>query len=115
MSITIYHNPRCSNSRGALALIRAAGIEPRVIDFLHTPPNRETLRQLAQDAGTPLRDLMRAKEAVYAELGLAQANDEALLDALIAHPVLLNRPIVVSPRGTRLCRPPEGVLTLLPG
>jgi arsenate reductase len=115
MSVTIFHNARCSNSRGALALIREAGIEPQVIDYLKTPPDRETLLQLVRATGGSVRALMREKEAVFAELGLGASDvtDDALVDALLAHPVLLNRPIVVSPKGTRLCRPPEQVRELL--
>jgi arsenate reductase (glutaredoxin) len=117
MTITIYHNARCSNSRGALALIRAAGIEPEVIDYLTTPPDRATLQRLIQAMALPVRELMRSKEAVFAELGLGDPalGDNALIDAMLAHPVLINRPIVVSPRGVRLCRPPERVQDLLPG
>jgi arsenate reductase len=116
MTITIYHNAKCSNSRGALALIREAGIEPRVIDYLKNPPDRETLLRLIRATGEPVRALMRSKEAAYAELGLGddEVADEALIDALLAHPTLLNRPIVVTPKGTRLCRPPETVKDLLP-
>lgn len=115
MSITVFHNARCSNSRGALALIRAAGIEPQVIDYLQTPPDRATLQRLVRDTGGSVRALMRDKEPLFSELGLGAPDtpDEALLDALLQHPQLLNRPIVVSPKGTRLCRPPETVLALL--
>lgn len=114
--ITIYHNPRCSNSRGALELIRAAGIEPRVIDYLATPPDAATLRQLLQAMGLAARELVREKESVYAELDLGAQHwsEAALIEQMVAHPVLINRPIVVTPRGTRLCRPPERVLDLLP-
>ena len=114
--ITIFHNPRCSNSRNALALIRDAGFEPTVIDYLETPPGRDQLRALAAATGQPLRALLRDKEAAFAALGLADPalGDDALLDAVAAHPELLNRPIVVTPRGTALCRPPETVLALLP-
>ncbi|MEO8299283.1 MAG: arsenate reductase (glutaredoxin) [Burkholderiales bacterium] len=116
-AITIYHNPHCSNSRGALALIREAGIEPQIIDYLADPPDRATLLRLIRATGQPVRTLMREKEAVFIELGLANPalSDDALIDALLAHPVLINRPIVVSPKGTRLCRPPELVKDLLPG
>lgn len=114
-SVTIYHNARCSNSRGALALIQAAGIEPRVIDYLKTPPDRASLERLIRDAGLSPRELVRTKEAIYTELGLAKADDAALIEAMLAHPVLINRPIVVTPRGTRLCRPPEVVREILPG
>ena len=116
MDITIYHNPACGTSRNTLALIRAAGIEPRVIEYLKTPPSRDTIRALAAATGEPLRALLREKGTPYAELGLADPGltDDQLLDAVEAHPILLNRPIVVSPKGTRLCRPSEAVLPLLP-
>ena len=116
MSVTIYHNARCSNSRGALELIRAAGIEPRIVDYLVDAPTRDEVAALIAAAGIPVRDAMRTKDALYAELGLGEAalDDGALLDAMAAHPALLNRPFVVTPLGTRLCRPPELVLTLLP-
>lgn len=113
-NITIYHNARCSHSRGALALIRAAGIEPRVVNYLETPPDRATLVALIREAGLAPRDAIRAKEAVYADLGLDGADDAALIDAMLAQPVLINRPFVVTPRGTRLCRPPETVREILP-
>lgn len=114
--ITIYHNPACGTSRNTLALIRAAGVEPVIIDYMKTPPSRDQLRALAQATGQPLRALLREKAVPYAELGLADAglSDDQLLDAIEAHPILLNRPIVVSPLGTRLCRPSEAVLPLLP-
>lgn len=113
--ITIYHNPRCSNSRAALELIRQAGHEPRVVEYLHALPDRTTLRELARASGLGLRGLLRSKEAAYAELGLGNPalDDGALLDAIAQHPVLLNRPIVVGPRGVGLCRPPERVLDLI--
>jgi arsenate reductase (glutaredoxin) len=116
MDITIYHNPACGTSRNTLALIRAAGIEPKVIEYLKTPPSRDTVRALAAATGEPLRALIREKGTPFAELGLADTalTDDHLLDAIEAHPVLLNRPIVVSPKGTRLCRPSEAVLPLLP-
>lgn len=113
-TVTIYHNARCSNSRGALALIRAAGIEPRVVNYLETPPDRATLVALIRAAGLTPREAIRSKEAAYAELGLAAAGDDALIEAMLAHPVLINRPFVVTPRGTRLCRPPEVVREILP-
>ncbi|NDY91337.1 arsenate reductase (glutaredoxin) [Ideonella livida] len=114
--VVIYHNPRCSNSRGALALIREAGIEPEVIDYLSTPPDRATLQALVAATGGSVRALMREKEALFAELGLDQpgVTDAQWVDAVLAHPVLLNRPIVVTALGTALCRPPERVLALLP-
>lgn len=116
MHTTIYHNPACSNSRGALALIREAGIEPDVVDYLKTPPERATLAKMIADAGLGVRDAMRQKEPLYRELALDNAalSDDALLDAMLAHPVLINRPFVVTDRGTRLCRPPELVLDILP-
>ncbi len=114
MTVTIYHNPRCSNSREALALIRAAGIEPAIIDYLGAALPRDALASLIADAGLSVREAMRAKEAVYVELRLGdEVDDEALLAAIVAHPVLLNRPFVVSAKGTRLCRPPDLVCGLL--
>ena len=115
-TITIYHNPRCSNSRTTLALIRSQGVEPEVSEYLRHPPSRETLLALVAATGGPVIDLVRSKEAVFTALHLDQpgVTDAQLIDAMQQHPVLLNRPIVVSPRGTRLCRPPEQVLDLLP-
>lgn len=115
-NVTIYHNPRCSASRNTLALIRERGIEPRVVEYLKTPPDRDTLLQLIADSGLPVREILRSKEAMYKELGLDDPlrSDEALVDAMLAHPVLINRPIVVTPAGTRLCRPTEVVLDILP-
>ena len=114
--ITIYHNPACGTSRNTLALIRNAGIEPRVIEYLKDPPDRETLAGLIAAMGVPARDVLRAKEAAYAELHLDDPalGDDALIDAMLEHPVLIQRPIVVSPLGTRMCRPSEAVLDLLP-
>ena len=114
--VTIYHNPRCGTSRNTLALIRNAGIEPEIIEYLKTPPSRETLKAIAHATGVPLRDLIRSKEPQYQELGLGEgsASDEQLLDAMLAHPVLINRPIVITTMGTRLCRPSEQVLDILP-
>jgi arsenate reductase len=114
--ITIYHNPQCGTSRNTLALIRNSGVEPEVIEYLKTPPSRDTLRQLAAQTGEPVRALMRSKEKLYAELQLDNPalGDEQLLDAMLAHPILINRPIVVTPLGTRLCRPSEAVLDILP-
>ena len=116
MDTIIYHNPACGTSRNTLALIRAAGIEPVVIEYLKTPPSRDTIRSLAAATGQPLRALLREKGTPFAELGLGDAalTDDQLLDAIEAHPILLNRPIVVTPHGTRLCRPSEAVLALLP-
>lgn len=115
-SVTIYHNPECGTSRNTLALIRNSGIEPEVILYLQTPPDRATLQQLIQAMGISVRALLRQNVAPYAELGLAEDkfSDEPLLDAMLAHPILINRPIVVTPIGTRLCRPSEVVLDILP-
>jgi arsenic resistance protein ArsH len=115
-TITIYHNPKCGTSRNVLALIRNAGIEPTVIEYLKTPPSRAELVALIAATGAPVRELIRAKEPIYAELNLADPalSDDALIDAMLAHPILINRPLVVSPLGTRLCRPSEAVLDLLP-
>lgn len=113
MNITIYHNPKCSNSRGCLALIREAGHEPVIVEYLKTPLGRAELAALVARLEMHPRDLVRVKEAVFAELGLESASDEALLDAMAAHPVLINRPIVVTDMAARLCRPPELVADLL--
>lgn len=115
-TVTIYHNPQCGTSRNVLALIRNAGIEPEVIEYLKTPPTREKLRELVAQMAVPLREVIREKESVYKDLGLDDATlaDEALIDAMLAHPILINRPIVVTPLGTRLCRPSEMVLDILP-
>jgi arsenate reductase len=114
--ITIYHNPQCGTSRNTLALIRNSGIEPEVIEYLQYPPSRETLVALVARTGQPLRALIRSKEKRYAELQLDNPalTDDQLLDAMLAHPLLINRPIVVTPLGTRLCRPSEAVLEILP-
>lgn len=116
MDVVIYHNPDCGTSRNTLAMIRNAGIEPHVIEYLKTPPTRALLVQLITRMGITPRDLLREKGTPYAELGLdnPSLSDEALIDAMMAHPVLINRPIVVSPKGVRLCRPSEAVLDLLP-
>lgn len=116
MDVVIYHNPDCGTSRNTLGLIRNAGIEPHVVEYLKTPPSRQMVRDLAGRAGIGIRDLLREKGTPYAELGLADTSltDERLLDALGEHPILLNRPLVVTPRGVRLCRPSEAVLDLLP-
>ena len=113
--ITIYHNPQCGTSRNVLALIRNTGAEPEVIEYLKTPPTRETLVALIGQMGVPVRDVMRRKEALYGELALDNPalSDDALIDAMLAHPILMNRPIVVTTLGTRLCRPSEAVLGLL--
>lgn len=113
MEITIYHNPRCSSSRETLELIRESGTEPRIIDYLATPPSREALSAMIAQAGLSVRAAIRTREPVYAELGLEQAGDEALLDAMLAHPILINRPFVVTPKGVRLCRPVERVREIL--
>ena len=115
MTITIYHNPACGTSRNTLALIRNAGVEPEVIEYLKTPPSRSTLSRMIKDAGLSVRQAIREKEKLFAELGLADATltDEQLLDAMLAHPVLINRPFVVTPAGTRLCRPSELLLEIL--
>jgi arsenate reductase len=112
---TIYHNPACSNSRNTLALLRERGIEPQVIDYLKTPPTLADLQGLAAALQLPVRDILRRKDALYAELDLDNArwSDAQLLDVVAQHPALLNRPIVVTPLGTRLCRPPETVLEIL--
>ena len=114
--ITIYHNPRCGTSRNTLAMIRNSGAEPNVIEYLKTPPSREKLVELIAAAGLGVRGIMRAKEALFTELGLGDPakTDEALIDAMMAYPILINRPIVVTPLGTRLCRPSEVVLDILP-
>ena len=114
--ITIFHNPACGTSRNTLALIRHAGIEPRVIEYLKTPPGKEQLRALVAAMGIPVRALLREKGTPYAELGLADPkwSDEQLLDFMVQHPILMNRPVVVTPLGTKLCRPSEEVLEILP-
>lgn len=114
--ITIYHNPACGTSRNTLALIRNSGVEPEIILYLETPPGREKLKQLIDDMGISVRDLLRKNVEPYELLGLAEArfSDEALLDAMLQYPILINRPVVVTPLGTRLCRPSETVLDILP-
>ncbi|QEL26436.1 arsenate reductase (glutaredoxin) [Bosea sp. F3-2] len=116
MDVVIYHNPACGTSRNTLGLIRNAGIEPHVVEYLKTPPSRVLIRQLLVRAGLTVRKILREKGTPFAELGLADPglSDEALLDAIEAHPILINRPLVVSPKGVRLCRPSEAVLPLLP-
>ena len=116
MTVTIYHNPACGTSRNVLGLIRNAGLEPVVIEYLKTPPSREELRGLIARMGVPVRAVLREKGTPYAELGLDDETltDNALLDAMIAHPILINRPIVVTERAVRLCRPSETVLDILP-
>lgn len=114
--IVIYHNPDCGTSRNTLAMIRNSGIEPHVVEYLKTPPSRTMLEQLIERAGISPRALLRQKGAPYAELDLDDDSltDAALVDAMMAHPVLINRPLVVSPLGVKLCRPSEAVLDLLP-
>lgn len=116
MDVIIYHNPQCGTSRNTLGLIRNAGIEPHIIEYLKTPPTRLLLRQLIGRMGVSVRDVLREKAAPFTELGLEDASlsDDQLLDAMMAHPVLINRPLVVSPMGVRLCRPSEAVLEILP-
>ncbi len=116
MTVTIYHNPDCGTSRNTLAMIRQSGEDPVVIEYLKTPPTRERLTDLIEAMNIPVRALLREKGTPYAELGLADAalTDDQLLDAMMAHPILINRPIVETPKGTRLCRPSELVLDLLP-
>lgn len=115
MSVTIYHNPACGTSRKTLALIRAKGVEPLVVEYLHQPPSREKLVELIRAAGIGPRDLLRRKEGLVAELGLddPEVAGEALIDAMVEHPILINRPIVETPLGVRLCRPSELVLDIL--
>ena len=115
VDIVIYHNPECGTSRNTLAMIRNAGIEPHVVEYLKTPPSRSLLIELIDRAGITPRDLLREKGTPYAELGLGDTSlsDDALVDAMMAHPVLINRPLVVSPLGVKLCRPSEAVLDLL--
>ncbi|MGX4643097.1 arsenate reductase (glutaredoxin) [Massilia sp. SYSU DXS3249] len=116
MDVTIYHNPKCGTSRNTLAMIRNAGIEPAVVEYLSNPPDRATLAGMIERAGLSVREAVRAKEARFQELGLDQpgTTDEQLLDAMLANPVLINRPFVVTPLGVRLCRPSETVLDILP-
>jgi arsenate reductase (glutaredoxin) len=115
-NVTIYHNPACGTSRNTLALIRHAGIEPVIIEYLKTPPSRRLLRDLISAMGISVRAVLRQKGTPYAELGLddPKLSDDQLLDAMLTHPILINRPIVVTPLGTKLCRPSEEVLELLP-
>ena len=115
-TVTIYHKPRCGTSRNVLALIRNAGKEPEVIECLKTPSAREKLKELIAQMAVPVREAIRQKEAIYKELGLDDPalGDDALIDAMLAHPILINRPIVVTPLGTRRCRPSEAVLDILP-
>ncbi len=116
MTVTIYHNPDCGTSRNVLGLIRNSGEEPHVIEYLKTPPSRAELVDLIGRMGIPVRDLLREKGTPYAELGLGNPNltDDVLIDAMMAHPILINRPIVVTDQGVKLCRPSEAVLNILP-
>jgi arsenate reductase len=116
MSVTIYHNPDCGTSRNTLAMIRQSGIEPTVIEYLKTPPSRESLRALIAAMQIPVRALLREKGTPYQQLGLADPkwSDDRLLDFMMQFPILINRPIVVTPKGTKLCRPSEAVLDILP-
>ena len=116
MKATIYHNPDCGTSRNTLALIRHAGIEPTVIEYLKNPPSREDLTRMIADAGLTVREAIREKGTPYADLGLdnPELSDTALIDAMLAHPILINRPFVITPMGTRLSRPSELVLEILP-
>ena len=115
MKATIYHNPACGTSRNTLALIREKGIEPQIIEYLKTPPTRAELKAMVKRMGVPLRAILRERGTPYAELGLENTalSDEELLDAIEEHPILINRPIVVTPKGVKLCRPAETVLELL--
>jgi arsenate reductase len=116
MDVIIYHNPDCGTSRNALGMIRNAGIEPHVIEYLKTPPARALLKQLIERMGVAVRSVLREKGTPFNDLGLADPSltDDQLLDAMMAHPILINRPIVVTPKGVRLCRPSEAVIELLP-
>lgn len=116
-AITIWHNPACGTSRNVLGLIRNSGVEPRVVEYLRTPPGRAEISDAARRAGLTIRAMLREKGTPFAELGLGDPalGEEALLDAMVAHPILINRPMVFTPLGVRLCRPSEAVLDLLPG
>ncbi|WP_027551436.1 arsenate reductase (glutaredoxin) [Bradyrhizobium sp. Cp5.3] len=115
MTVTIYHNPDCGTSRNTLAMIRQSGVEPAVIEYLKTPPSRERLKELVAAMGIPVRALLREKGTPYKELGLGDPrwSDDELLDFMLAHPILINRPIVATSKGVRLCRPSEAVIDLL--
>src|SRR5271166_6992205 len=116
MTVTIYHNPNCGTSRNTLTMIRQSGEEPVVIEYLKDPPSRERLKELIAAMGIPVRALLRERGTPYAALGLSDPKwtDEELLGFMVAHPILIERPIVVAPKGVRLCRPPETVLDILP-
>ena len=115
MTVTIYHNPACGTSRNTLAMIRQSGVEPLIVEYLKTPPSREVLKQLIAAMGVPVRALLREKGTPYHEIGLGDLkwSDDELIDAMLAHPILINRPIVVTDKGVRLCRPSEAVIDLL--
>jgi len=115
-TVTIFHNPACGTSRNVLGLIRNAGIEPEIIEYLKTPPSRERLVELIARMGVPVREVLRQKGTPYDELGLSDPalTDDALIDAMLVHPILINRPIVVTAKGVKLCRPSETVLDILP-
>ena len=116
MSVTIYHNPDCGTSRNTLAMIRQSGTEPEIIEYLKNPPGRTRLLELIKAMGIPVRALLREKDTPYAELGLADPkwSDDQLLDFMLRYPILINRPIVATPKGVKLCRPSETVLAILP-
>jgi arsenate reductase (glutaredoxin) len=116
MTVTIYHNPKCGTSRNTLALIRNAGVEPTIVEYLTAPPDRDTLKSLISRAGLSVRDAIREKGTPFAELGLddPMLSDDQLIDAMLEHPILINRPFVDTPNGARLCRPSERVIDLLP-
>jgi arsenate reductase (glutaredoxin) len=116
MTVTIYHNPKCGTSRNTLALIRNAGVEPTIVEYLTAPPDRDTLKSLIARAGLSVRDAIREKGTPFAELGLddPMLSDDQLIDAMLEHPILINRPFVDTPNGARLCRPSERVIDLLP-
>lgn len=116
MAVTIYHNPKCGTSRNVLAMIRASGAEPEVIEYLKTPPGRDRLVELIQSSDLSVRDVLRRKGTPYDELGLDDPkwSEDELIDFMVEHPILMNRPIVVTPLGTKLCRPSETVLDILP-
>lgn len=114
--ITIYHNPKCGTSRNVLQALQDGGATPAVIEYLKTPPDRATLKKLIAEMGVPVREMMRQKESIYEELQLADArwSDEQLVDKMLEHPILINRPIVVTPKGTLLCRPKEKLAEIFP-
>lgn len=114
--VTIFHNPDCGTSRNVLGLIRNTGVEPEIVEYLKTPPTRDKLQQLIREIGIPVREVLRRKGTPYDELGLGntELSDDVLIDAMMAHPILINRPIVVTEIGTKLCRPSEAVLDILP-